>query len=99
MSFAKTEQLPHAVGRGKEPQIKAGEWLMPLSAVRMGETVRVKRLRGKEETRRFLKNLGFVQEAEATVVTELGGNVIVHIKGARIAVSKAVASLVWTVER
>ena len=65
---------------------------IPLSMMRPGETARILSVRGKDETRRFLQSLGFVEEAEVTVVSELGGNVIVQIKDARVAVSKEMAS-------
>ncbi|GAY79008.1 hypothetical protein NBRC111894_4562 [Sporolactobacillus inulinus] len=51
---------------------------------------------GKDETRRFLINLGFVENAEVTVITETDGNVIVSLKGTRLAVSKAMARRVMT---
>lgn len=40
------------------------------------------------ETRRFLANLGFVQGAEVTVLSAIGGNVIVNIKDSRVAINK-----------
>jgi ferrous iron transport protein A len=70
---------------------------MPLSMVGAGEKVRVKSISGKDETRRFLCNLGFVEDAEVSVVSELGGNVIVVVKGTRIAISKAMANRVLAV--
>lgn len=69
---------------------------MPLSMVGAGEKVRVKSIGGKDETRRFLCNLGFVEDAEVSVVSELNGNVIVVVKGTRMAISKAMASRVLT---
>ena len=69
---------------------------VPLSMVRTGEKVRVKRITGKDETRHFLGNIGFVEDAEVSVVTEMNGNVIVNIKGTRIAISKSMASRVLT---
>jgi ferrous iron transport protein A len=70
---------------------------MPLSMVGAGEKVRVRSIGGKDETRRFLSNLGFVEDAEVSVVSELNGNVIVVVKGARIAISKAMACRVMAV--
>lgn len=70
--------------------------VMPLSMVRAGERVRVKSISGIDETRRFLSNMGFVENAEVAVVSELGGNVIVNVKGARVAISKSMASRILT---
>ncbi len=39
----------------------------------------------------FLSNLGFVQGAEVTVLSAIGGNVIVNIKDSRVAINKDMA--------
>ena len=64
---------------------------MPLSMVGIGETCTIQRIGGSEETRRFLANLGFVQGAEVTVLSAIGGNVIVNIKDSRVAINKDMA--------
>jgi ferrous iron transport protein A len=70
--------------------------VVPLSMVRAGERVKVKAISGKDETRRFLSNMGFVEDAEVAVVSEMNGNVIVNVKGTRVAISKSMASRVLT---
>lgn len=70
---------------------------LPLSMVRAGQTVQVKTITGKDETRRFLSNLGFVEGAEIRIVSEMNGNVIVNVMDTRVAISKAMASRVLTV--
>ena len=77
----------------KERICKSG---IPLAMARAGEQMTVTSIRGKDETRRFLNNLGFVEDAEVTVVTELGGNLIVNVKGARVAISRSMASRILT---
>ena len=62
---------------------------MPLTMANIGEVNEIKRIGGNEETRRFLANLGFV--AEITVVSAIGGNVIVNIKDSRVAVNSDMA--------
>ena len=64
---------------------------MPLTMANIGETNTIKRVGGNEETRRFLANLGFVVDAEVTVLSAIGGNVIVNVKESRIAISKEMA--------
>lgn len=54
--------------------------------------MKIKRVGGKEETRRFLENLGFVQGAKVTVVSQIGGNVIVNVKESRVAIGKDMAN-------
>ena len=65
---------------------------MPLSMVRKGEQNVIKKVGGKEDTRRFLENLGFVAGGAITVVSEIGGNVIVSIKDSRVAIGKDMAN-------
>ena len=65
---------------------------MPLSMIGEGETATITRIVGKEETRRFLENLGFVVGAIVTVISKTGGNVIVNIKESRVAIGSDMAS-------
>ena len=64
---------------------------MPLTMANIGETNTIKRVGVNEETRRFLANLGFVVDAEVTVLSAIGGNVIVNIKDSRVAVNADMA--------
>lgn len=66
--------------------------MMPLTMVNSGEENEIKRVGGKEETRRFLENLGFVQGTKVTVVSQIGGNVIVNVKESRVAIGKDMAN-------
>lgn len=65
---------------------------MPLSMIGEGKTATITRIGGKEETRRFLENLGFVVGAIVTVISKTGGNVIVNIKESRVAIGSDMAS-------
>ncbi len=66
--------------------------MMPLSMVKAGEPNTISRVGGKEETKRFLENLGFVTGAEVTVVSVSKGNMIVNVKDSRIAIGKDMAN-------
>ena len=66
--------------------------MMPLSLANTGEQNVVKRVGGKEDTRRFLENLGFVVGSTLTVVSEAQGNMIVNIKNSRVAIGKDMAN-------
>ena len=68
--------------------------MMPLSMAVIGEKKRVIKVGGKDEVRRFLQNLGFVEGAEITVVSELSGNMIINVKDTRIAIDKSMANRV-----
>ena len=65
---------------------------MPLSMMNIGEKGMVTNVTGKDETRRFLENLGFVRGSEVTVVSEISGNMIVNVKDARVAIDKTMAN-------
>ena len=65
---------------------------MPLTMANPGECYTIRKVGGKEETRRFLENLGFVVGSEVVVVSEISGNLIVNIKGSRVAIGKDMAN-------
>lgn len=65
--------------------------MMPLTFMNQGETNVIRKVGGNEETRRFLENLGFVTGTEITVLSSMGGNVIVNVKGSRVAVNADMA--------
>ena len=64
---------------------------MPLTMATCGEPNTVKRVGGKEETKKFLENLGLVAGSEVTVVSTVSGNLIVNVKDSRIALGKDMA--------
>ncbi len=66
--------------------------MMPLSMAKEGEPNVIKKVGGKEETRQFLENLGFVTGGMVTGVSQMGGNLIVNIKESRIAIGKDMAN-------
>lgn len=65
---------------------------VPLSMAEIGKKYIINRIRGKNETVRFIENLGFVAGAEVIVVAQMHGNIIVNIKGSRVAIGKDMAS-------
>lgn len=68
---------------------------MLLTMLRKGESSLITRIGGKPETRQFLENLGFVVGSPVTVVSEVGGNLIVRIKDTRVAVSQEMARKIF----
>ncbi len=65
--------------------------MLPLAFANPGEKCRVKKVGGKDEVRRHLANLGFVENEDIEVVSRNGGNLIVSIKDSRIAISREMA--------
>lgn len=66
--------------------------MMPLTMAKEGEPNVIRKVGGKEETRRFLEKLGFVTGGIVTVVSEVGGNMIVNVKDSRVAIGKDMAN-------
>lgn len=64
---------------------------MPLTLAVIGEELIIKRIGGNAEVRIHLQNLGFVSGTVVTVVSSMGGNLIVNVKNTRIAISKEMA--------
>ena len=66
--------------------------MMPLTMTRAGETAAIRSISGMDEVRQHLAELGFVAGSDVTVVSEIGGNLIVQVKDSRIALDKAMAN-------
>ena len=66
--------------------------MMPLSMADSGETVTISKIIGKDEVCRHLAELGFAANSSVTVVNRFGGNLIVQVKGSRVALDKSMAN-------
>lgn len=66
--------------------------MMPLSMMKPGEDNIIKKVSGKEESKRFLENLGFVVGTPVKVISEMGGNIIVNVKDSRVAIGRNMAN-------
>lgn len=62
--------------------------MMPLNLADIGEINTIQRIGGTPEVKKHLENLGFVVGGAVTIVNRLGGNVIVNVKEARVAISE-----------
>lgn len=65
---------------------------MPLAMANAGEPCIIKKIGGREEIRQFLESLGFVVGGEVTVVSAIGGNLIVNVKDSRVAIGRDMAT-------
>lgn len=61
---------------------------MPLSLLNAGDTAQILNIKGKEEQRQFLSNLGFIVGDKLTVVSNNSGDMILVVKESRVAVGK-----------
>ncbi len=64
---------------------------MPLTLAASGETNTILKVGGSPEVRSHLEDLGFVAGASVSVISSIGGNLIVNIKESRVAISKEMA--------
>ena len=62
--------------------------MLPLSLATMGKKYKVIRINGRDEQKRHLTNLGFVEGETVQIANELEGNLIIAVKDSRIALSK-----------
>ena len=65
--------------------------MMPLALANIGEENMILKVGGDAETQRHLEDLGFVAGGPVTLVSSLGGTVIVKVKESRVAISEEMA--------
>ena len=71
---------------------ESGWIMMPLVMAETGREIQIRKISGKDETRRFLESLGFVMGGFVTVISEINGNLIVKVKDSRVAISREMAN-------
>ena len=64
---------------------------MPLTLAGTGETNIIRKVGGNPETKKHLEDLGFVAGGDVTVISTIGGNLIVNVKESRVAISREMA--------
>lgn len=65
--------------------------MLPLTMCKSGETKFIEKITGRDDVRQHLAELGFVVGEKVSVVSEMGGNLIVQVKESRIAISRDMA--------
>ena len=66
--------------------------MMPLMFAEVGTPQIIRRLGGSPEAKKHLEDLGFHVGGEISVVSTVGGNLIVKVKECRVAVSRELAN-------
>lgn len=66
--------------------------MMPLTMARERETATIMKITGRDDVRQHLAELGFVVGVTVTVITRMGGSLIVQVKESRIALDKSMAT-------
>ena len=67
---------------------------MPITMAQAGDTVKIVRITGTDEVRTHLGELGFIPGEAVTVVSNMGGNMILQVKDSRIALDQTLAKRV-----
>ena len=65
--------------------------MIPIIMADAGKPGLITRIGGTNEVRQHLADMGFVPGETVTVISTVGGNVIVKIKESRVAISKEMA--------
>lgn len=65
--------------------------MMPLAMASVGDVNIIRKITGRDDVRQRLAELGFVVGEQVTVVSELGGNLILNVKESRVALDKTMA--------
>lgn len=66
--------------------------MMPLTLCLTGEENIIKKIAGKDDVKKHLEDMGFVPGGIVKIISVTGGNLIVNIKGSRVAVSREMAN-------
>ncbi len=66
--------------------------MLPLAMANPGEPVTIRKITGKDEVRQHLAELGFVVDADVTIINEIAGNLIVQVQESRIALDRSMAA-------
>ncbi len=69
--------------------------MMPLVMADPGEENIIRRVGGSPEMKKHLEDMGFVTGSAVTVMSTIGGNLIVKIKESRVAISKEMAGKIF----
>ena len=65
--------------------------MMPLIFANTGEEAIIRKVGGSPEVKKHLEDLGFVAGGSVTVVSSIGGDLIVSVKDSRVAISREMA--------
>ena len=69
--------------------------MMPLTMVEIGESVIIKKISGRDDTKRFLESLGFIVGSAVTIVSKFGQNFIINVKDTRVALDQTMAKRIF----
>ena len=65
---------------------------LPVSMARVGEAGTIVSVSGKEDVRKYLAELGFTPGTHVKAICQAGGNMILDVKGSKIAIDRHMAN-------
>lgn len=65
--------------------------MMPLTLADVGDVNIIRKITGNDDVRQHLAEMGFVVGTEVSVVNRIGNNLILSIRGSRVAVDAGMA--------
>ena len=66
--------------------------MLPLSMANVGETIFIQRITGRDEVRQHLAEMGLIVGEPVKIVSSSGNNVILAVKGSRVALDKTLVN-------
>ena len=66
--------------------------MLPLIYADAGVSNQIKKVTGKQDTRKHLEDMGFLTGEEITVINNINGNLIVSVKNTKVALNKDLAA-------
>ena len=69
--------------------------MLPLSFIKEGENVIIVKIASKDSEKRHLESLGFIASERMHVVSNHGGDVIVELKGTKLAITKEISAKIF----
>ena len=65
--------------------------MLPLPTAQESESVIIKKITGNDTTRLHLAEMGFTVGTKITVITRMGGNMILQVRDSRVALDESMA--------
>ena len=69
--------------------------MMPLGMANVGDVNIIKQINGRDDVRQHLAELGFVVDSPVLIVSHMAGNLIVQVKGGRVALDRSMAQKIF----
>ena len=66
--------------------------MMPITMANAGDVCTIRKITGKDEIRLHLAELGFVVDTTVSVISQIGGSVILQVRDSRVALDRSMAN-------